>query len=320
MSTLKIDMTYQCVAECEHCRFRCTRNTQPVIERELARGVMQDLVRTNGLEQMVLLGGEPGLYPERMLEIIQDAHDLGLRTRLETNGFWASGTAAARAFLRPLRALGSEVMLSLDAFHALWVHPERVATATAVLAEWGINYSIETGYVDYTARSHPSDLLTTQLIANLESVLGFSIAAHHYQGPLFFVGRSSDRLAREAAVGRGVPSEPCLAVPWWSHSEQDTLELLNLDTEGYISKGCGIAFGNVHQDSLERIIGDYDARRHPIIGRLLTHGPLGLVEEAQALGFRLQADYADRCHLCQEVREVLRPKYPQYLAPAQHYR
>jgi hypothetical protein len=76
----------------------------------------------------------------------------------------------------------------------------------------------------------------------------------------------------------------------------------------------------VRQESVERIIGNFDARRHPIIGTLLTHGPFGLVEEAQQLGFVLQPDYADRCHLCQEVREVLRSKYPQYLASAQHYR
>jgi hypothetical protein len=49
-------------------------------------------------------------------------------------------------------------------------------------------------------------------------------------------------------------------------------------------------------------------------------GPLGLAREAQAFGYVLKADYADKCHLCQEARQVLLSKYPAYLVPEQHYR
>jgi hypothetical protein len=30
--------------------------------------------------------------------------------------------------------------------------------------------------------------------------------------------------------------------------------------------------------------------------------------------------YAGKCHLCQEARQALLPKYPEYLVPEQHYR
>ena len=46
----------------------------------------------------------------------------------------------------------------------------------------------------------------------------------------------------------------------------------------------------------------------------------GLAREAQAYGYVLKTDYADKCHLCQEAREYLRGKYPDYLVPEQHYR
>ncbi|MHB1356340.1 MAG: hypothetical protein ACYCZF_10235 [Anaerolineae bacterium] len=58
MSVLKIDMTYQCSAQCEHYRFRCTRKVQPVIDLEMVRGVIWDLKRLNKLELVVLLGGQ----------------------------------------------------------------------------------------------------------------------------------------------------------------------------------------------------------------------------------------------------------------------
>ncbi|MCE5260105.1 MAG: radical SAM protein, partial [Chloroflexi bacterium] len=242
MNTLKIDMTYQCTAQCAHCRFGCTSLPQPVIEREMARRVMADLVRINRLELVVLLGGEPGLFPTRMLEILGDAARLGLRTRLETNAFWALDEASARAFLRPLRKLDTQIGLSLDAYHAPFVPPARISCAVRTLEAWGMDYSIETGFVDIQARSHPADGLSMRLLAELEASLGHTFAGRLYQGPLFFVGRSARTLAGEAAHGRGLPTETCPAVPWWSCSAQDTLELINLDAEGYLSKGCGIAF------------------------------------------------------------------------------
>ncbi|MHB9031686.1 MAG: radical SAM protein [Anaerolineae bacterium] len=320
MNTLKIDMTYQCTAQCAHCRFGCTTMPQPVLPRSLARQVMSDLVRLNKLELVVLLGGEPGLFPARMLEILGDAAALGLRTRLETNAFWALDEASARAFLQPLRSLNTQVSLSLDAFHAPYVPPERVGWAVRVLEDWQMDYGIETGFVDIEQRSHPSDVTSTRLLAELEAFLGHAVRGHIYQGPLFYVGRCARTLAGAVAEGRGVPQEACPAVPWWSHSEQDTLELINLDAEGYLSKGCGIAFGNARERSVAEILAGYNARQHPIIGRLLEGGPLALVEEARELGYILKPDYADRCQLCQEVREVLRPRYPHELAPEQHYR
>ena len=47
--------------------------------------------------------------------------------------------------------------------------------------------------------------------------------------------------------------------------------------------------------------------------------PIDLVREAEELGYRIKEDYADRCHLCQEARQVLRPKSPEFLAPEEHY-
>jgi hypothetical protein len=108
-------------------------------------------------------------------------------------------------------------------------------------------------------------------------------------------------------------------VPWWGKGFLETLDLLILDAEGYLSKGCGIAIDNVGQRSIESILGSYDARKHPIFATLLESGALGLAREATELGYVLKSDYADRCHLCQEARQVLRARYPEHLVPSQHY-
>jgi hypothetical protein len=98
------------------------------------------------------------------------------------------------------------------------------------------------------------------------------------------------------------------------------LELLELDPDGYLSKGCGIAIANIRQTPVGTVLAAYDAARHPIFSTLLESGPLGLAREAEAFGYVLKTDYADKCHLCQEARQVLLSKYPAYLVPEQHYR
>lgn len=319
MSVLKIDMTYQCTAECEHCRFWCTREPQPVIDVDMAVDCIEKLKKLNDLQLVVVMGGEPGLYPNEMHALLAASHALGLMTRLETNAFWAVDDDAARKFLEPLYKMNTQVAISLDAFHAPYVPPERVTTALKISEELGGECWTAISLIDSQNKSTAEDKLTLQLIKDVEEHLGHKLE-RSYQGRILYAGRPVERLANIVKQGRGVPTETCNRVPWWMDGYQESLYLLSLDPDGYLSKGCGIAIGNIKNQSIESFLESYDAHKHPILRTLLEKGPLGLAEEAAELGFELQDDYADRCHLCQEAREVLREKYPEYLVPRQHYR
>jgi len=319
VSTLKIHLTYQCTAQCAHCRFGCDPSPQPVIDPELAMDCVRALRAHNDLGMVVLMGGEPGLYPDLTYGLAAACTDLGLAVRIETNAFWASSEAEARQFLEPLYALGASVMFSLDAFHESHVPPERVERALRVSAELGGQHYLEMAYLDVERRIHPTDQRTDALLAAVEDKLERSPCCRIYQGNVFYNGRAARSLASWVSEGRGVPTDTCERVPWWMDGELDTLDLLILDADGYLSKGCGIAIGRIGPRSVEAILEDSDARAHPIFRTLLETGPLGLVREAEAMGYTLKTDYADKCHLCQEARQVLRPKYPEILAPARHY-
>jgi hypothetical protein len=71
----------------------------------------------------------------------------------------------------------------------------------------------------------------------------------------------------------------------------DTLELLILDSDGYLSKGCGVVIGNVKRAPVAAISRSFDARRHPVLSTLLRDGPLGLAREAAEFGYALKRDY-----------------------------
>lgn len=317
MSVLKIHLTYQCTASCEHCRFRCTTRSLPVINSDLAMEVVNALRTQNDLHLVVLLGGEPGLSPNLTHWLAKAIRALNIDVRIESNAFWATNDTAARQFLAPLYADGVSLMFSLDAFHEPFIPLERVERAIRISEQLGGVYNLEIAYLNLTDRSHLEDKHTDMLIAEITERLGFE--PHSYRGNVFFNGRSTERLVDLVSRGRGVPDEPCHVVPWWFNGNLDTLELLILDPDGYLSKGCGIAIGNVKQTSVTDILQSYDAHSHPIISTLLNLGPLGLAQEARELGYVLKQDYADRCHLCQEARQVLRAKYPEHLQPDQHY-
>ena len=319
MSTLKIHLTYQCSAQCAHCHLRAGRWPAPAIDHDLAMATITELQRLNGLEQVVLLGGEPGLVSQLTHRLVAGIHRLGLKSRVETNASWATNEASARAFLEPLCAAGTEVMLSVDAFHEPYVPLVRVERAIRVLDALGGRYVLEVPYLDYPAAQHALDMRTDALLAALEGSLGRSPCGPTYRGPVFFKGRAAHVLAPLVAEGRGVPAAVCDTVPWWANGSQRTAQLLGLDPEGYLSKECGIALGNVRERPVGDILAGFDADAHAILGALIREGPLGLAREAAEFGYALKPDYADKCHLCQEAREALQPRYPEFLAPASHY-
>ncbi|MCJ7544368.1 MAG: hypothetical protein MUP47_07355 [Phycisphaerae bacterium] len=312
MSTLKIHLTYQCTGACDHCRFACQQTPREVIDGDLALDCIRTLKKIHALDTVVLLGGEPGLFPQVTWRLASGARELDTTVRVETNASWAVSAAAARQFLEPLCREHAHVCFSLDAFHERFIPPERVEQAVKVCDELGGSYSFEAAYLDRKARP-AVDVRTDEIIAGLEARAGHALKV--YRGPVIFCGRAAERLAPLVAKGRGVPGETCQAVPWWAKGHLRTLDLITLDPRGDLSKGCGIVFGNVRQTPLEEVLKTYDAEKHPIFSVLLESGPLGLARQAEALGYRPKDDYADRCHLCEEARAVLQAKYPEYLIP-----
>lgn len=318
MRTLKINLLYECTAQCAHCRFSCTNDGpahSPDVETPYA--VAKELKENLGLDMAVVLGGEPTLYRKETIGLLERLHGLGLATRMETNAGWAESPEAAVRLLAPLKELETSVMLSLDGFHDPFVPVERVGNAILACERLGLTYNLEQPYLDVEHRDHPVDRRTEELYRSLSALLGREI--RRFEGGIVFVGRAADSYGDAFAAGRGIPRDVCTAVPWWLDGEISTTDLLILEPGGYLTKGCGIAIGNVHEKNVTDLVKGYDPYRHPIFSVLLTEGPLGLAKLAERVGYRMKRDYADKCQLCQEARRALRPYYEAYLQPEQYY-
>ena len=319
MSVLKIHLSYRCSAHCDHCHLRAGRKPSPAIDFDLAMATILELQKHNDLAYVVLLGGEPGLFPDLTHDLAEAIQQSGLGVRVETNASWATDETSTSSVLQSLCALGAQIMLSVDAFHEPFVELTCMERAIRTLDQLQGKYVIEVPYMDFPSAQHPFDLRTDELLSELERRLGRTPCAPLCKGPVYFKGRAAHTLAPLVADGRGVPNDTCDTVPWWSNGSQSTLDLLGLDPDGYLSKECGISIGNVKEHSVEKLVRSFDAEKHPILSTLIHEGPLGLAREAEKSGYILKASYADKCHLCQEAREALRFRYPKYLAPEIHY-
>ncbi len=320
MSVLKVHVSYKCSAQCDHCHLQAGKYESPAINLEMAKNTILKLKEKNNLELVILLGGEPGLFPVLTHKIAEFAAGLGCQTRIETNASWANNKEAAVKFLKPMVKIGCEIMLSVDAFHAKFIKIENNAIAIRALDELEGRYVMEIPYLVSENSANSLDMQTNKLIVELEERLGrVPFAKNIYKGAVYFKGRAASKLAGLVQKGRGVPKEKCAVVPWWLNGAQNTFDLLSIDPFGNVTKECGIAIGNVYKNEIENIISNYDPGTHPIISVLIEKGPIGLAAEACAMGYVLKEDYADKCHLCQELREVLRVKYPEILTPENLY-
>ncbi len=318
MKTLKVNLLYNCTSKCAHCRFNCENESDiqhPDFETPYL--VAKALEENFGLDIVVILGGEPTIFPDETVELIKRIKTMGVKTRLETNAWWAGSYEDAAAFLHKLDGTQTNVMFSLDGFHEPYIPIEKVANAIQASIDLGVNYNLELPYLDVKRKDNKIDQKTEELFEQLTT--RFHINIPKYEGGIVFTGQAAENFGEEFAKGRGIPKEVCSKVPWWMNSEIDSLELLILEPGGYITKGCGISIVNVHQPNWIETLKNYSAYDHPIFKILLTKGPFGLAKLAEKYGYKIKENYADKCHLCHEARQVLKPYFPEILQPDQHY-
>lgn len=318
MRTLKINLLYNCTAKCSHCRFNCENESEvKTPDFDMPYNIAKRLKDSLGLDMAVVLGGEPSLFKKETTNLLQRLNSLGIATRLETNASWAINYDNAIAFLSPLKELQTNVMLSLDGFHDPFVPIEKVANAINACIALGINYNLEMPYLDVVKKNNYIDRRTEELFGSLSSYININIPK--YEGGIVFIGRAADIYGDEFSLGKGVPNDTCTAVPWWIDSDINSTNLIILEPGGYITKGCGIAIGNVYKQDIIEMLNNYNPYKHPIFSILLTEGPIGLARMAENYGYKVKENYADKCHLCHESRQVLKPYYDDILKPDQHY-
>lgn len=286
-------LTYACNFECDHCFLYCGPKAKGTFTLSQIRNVLEELTKIGTIEQVCFEGGEPFLYYPLMREGIKMAHDMGFKTAIETNSYWATTDQDAELWLKPLHEVGLSILeISDDSFH----HEEEDNPAKRAL--------IAAKRLDITVSSICINKPTEE--ADKQQVKGEPI----YVGEPKLRGRAIEKLIDE------LPRKS-----WEEFSECPLEDLkdperIHLDSYGNVHLCQGLSMGNMWKTPLSELVKNYNADTHPICGALVRGGPALLAKEYNV---QHEDKYVDACHFCSMICLALIERFPQYLTPRQVY-
>ncbi len=288
-------LSYRCTSECDHCFLWGSPLAGGTMTLAQVRDVLRQARALGTVDMIYFEGGEPFLFYPVMLAGLREATTMGFQTGIVSNCYWATSVEDAVEWLRPIAEIGvADLSLSSDLFHGDAMMTTEARHAIQAAQQLGLSESVLTieppvGCAAYTDK------------AKGEPITG---------GQVRFRGRAA------ATLTDGAPRRP-----WTVFTEcpdEDFVEIgrVHVDAFGNLHVCQGVVLGNLWQRPLKEIVANYDPHRHPIIGPLLEGGPARLVER---YGLSWDEAFADACHLCYRARDALRPRFPEYLTPAQVY-
>lgn len=315
-------VTYWCSAKCAFCYVYSGPDrggALPIDDAVALWRSLDELASRHGKTMRIhLAGGEPfGDWPQ-LLGTIRAARDAGLTPleKVETNASWATDDYLVRARLEQLDALGMEkLIVSADVYHQEFVPFARVKRLVDAARQVLGPGRVRVRWWDYFNDPHFTNRLTP---AQRRDAYAHAIEQHRDR----LTGRAALRLADY------FPKQPAAAFAG-DHCVKPVLHSkhVHIDPYGNIFPGTcgGIILG---QATATRSVADVwedlaqNWRAHPVVGPVVTGGSYALMQHAERFGYRERlAGYANKCHLCMDVRQFLvdRNIYPEAVGPAECY-
>jgi hypothetical protein len=285
-------LSYKCDSECDHCFVYSSPRAKGTFTLDQMKRVFNELRKIEAIESVFFEGGEPFLFYPLMHEGIKMAGDMGFKTGIVTNAYWATLEEDAELWLEPLHDAGlSDISISDDAFHYEDTEASPARHALNAASKLGIS----TGSISI-------DNPTVNGDADREQEKGNPVVG----GGVMFRGRAVEKLI-EGLPGRS----------WEEYAECPYEDLrdpkrVHLDAYGNVHLCQGLSMGNMWDVPLSKLVKQYDADSHPICKPLVNGGPALLAREC---GIPHEDKYVDACHMCYLVRQALVDRFPQYLAP-----
>ncbi len=308
-------LTYRCSATCRFCYYYCTPQAGGLMTAETAINAWEGLIRLAGREARVhITGGEPFLYFDRLVEILQQAHRLKLTPvdSVETNASWGTHSGQITDKLRQLDALGmNRLKISWDPFHEEFIDIQSVRDLVSaarsvlgpdrVLVRWEKHLEAPSGIRGKT-EPEKQRILQEALVTD----------------PCRLTGRAADSVATLA------PAYP--VEHFMKKNCQNALlsaKGVHIDPYGNVFNGqcSGMLVGNIARTPLDVLWQQFEPDISNFWKVLYHDGPCGFLEQAGNWGYSPLLQYASKCHLCANIRRFFFDKrcFPSIINPADCY-
>ena len=305
-SSAGLMLTYWCPSRCACCYVFAgpdagREETEMSVELAIAcwRGV-RELAGQRG--KVHITGGEPFGNYERLKRILQAACEerLGGLEKIETNAYWCTDDKLVRRRLAELKEIGlTRLQVSTDVYHQEYIPLERVERVVRIAHE----VLGETG-IQVRWRDFPAEPVLVANMSGSQREAAFSAALAKRRERL--LGRAADELVNL------FPLRSYKKNAEYNNCYKALLGARHVHIDGSGNIFCGTCIGIVagridlkKRVSLTEIWRGFDYRENPIFSVLAEQGPVGLLEQAVKLGYQVRAGYADKCHLCYDIRRFL---------------
>jgi hypothetical protein len=292
LSGLHLLITYQCTFECDHCFAWGSPWQTGTMTIENVRSILKQAKEAGFVKWIYFEGGEPFLYYQTMLAGVNEAYNLGFKIGIVTNSYWATSEEDTLLWLSPLVEKIQDLSISSDLFH----FDEKISQQSQYVTRVAEQLNIPLGVICIEQPENQGVSTVGQIPPESASIM--------------YRGRAVEKLLSKTALYPAVLYNKC------PHEDLRDPGRVHVDPFGNLHICQGISIGNLFTTSLREICDLFDPDAHPIIGPLLSGGPVCLAERYDIL---VSENYADACHMCYEVRKSLRCKFTEILRPDQMY-
>jgi MoaA/NifB/PqqE/SkfB family radical SAM enzyme len=305
-------LTYQCNCACEFCYYHCGPDKGGLMPVETALSAWQSLrILAGDAAKIHITGGEAFLYWDHLQEVLLQAKSakLGNVDLIETNGFWATSEQVVKQRLKELDALGMvRLKISTDPFHQEYVDMESVRRLAGMATE-----ILGSDRVLVRWQKYLDEPVEMKNLSASEREKQYLRAMKDY--PCRFTGRAAGRLAELVASSilpcfhghnvSGAKSEVRTRYRDTCQTNFLGAKGVHIDPFGNVFSGTcsGIIVGNITEAPLDEIWRQFHPTQSDFIKTLFHFGPFGWLDRAVKLGYRGPRLYADKCHLCTDIRQ-----------------
>jgi len=313
---LTILTTDRCTARCAHCSMNSSPERRARLSAEQICTYIDQALEDTAIRFVIFAGGEPLLLGDDLLKSLEHVRQCGMRSRVITNGYWATSPETASRVVLKLRDAGlNELNISIDDFHLPYVNSTHVKLAfdAARVVDFDAVIVVHCSGPNTTFNDAELDALLGEQLPRMYNEAREAISfAPTTQKPFVAVSNSTlQAIGRGTAldVGESLPAEqwPEKAreiggCPWAVRSPAVTPTGRLVACCGFEVSGNPILdIGDLSTTDLGSLLNDAD--QDLPINMIALEGPYAIMDQLMQanpdLPFR--PHYRSFCELCQDI-------------------
>ena len=282
MRNIAFGYSTRCNIRCAHCVAADARPDNTKMELAQAKESIRDMAAA-GVTGISFTAGEPFLYFDDLLELIDLCREQSIYTRIVTNSFWATTAEQARQRLDRLKQNGlCQLRLSYSRWHQQHVPRHNILNAVNGCQQAGIDY-----FVSFVTDFSKEDEDYEQFLR--DHTLKF------FPEPVIYAGRA-DSFKRKALC-TDYQDNRCAMNPYLAPD-------LNLyaccDAGSHFHTTNFFLLGNLGSQSIDQLL--TLSERHPLYSCIRS---MGITPIASFAGFTAREIVTHRkCELCKKLFDV----------------